>query len=663
MDTRSLDQSWIRQAGTTDMNGMNGNNGGRENHWNMEDGDFLSYFLSGEQNDNCHPSLQLNTATGLKHGNNNTTSSQRLVQSDREFTHQSDSKKTRVEHPSTPALQFYTGSSISKKTDCATPTSSTLPSNSLTFDLKNQVLQHQNQQIPVQHGFSPSYIQIASSCTNNKSSSSSSSSLSTLPTVSGHVTQVHPKYFTTTPKPQKLSENSLSPTTMFTQGEEVMMLPPPPKHSATIPAVEIHPTQKSQHWVGLNQGVVPVAQLSSTHCITPVSQTQPLKPAPQIQTPSISSHSPKGAAVNTDILPSIADNARQLQYNLSSGNESKKDHNMESKEKRDRRLARNRESARQSRRRKKQLLFDLGGHVHRLHMEIESVRQKKLMVMDRELDRDKKGAIRELFSMEKLLESDEKENLCKERIKIIIRDGGANSAPRRLAATFQYDTLRQLILPYYKQYLLWLSLKTDSFFTVAKEKRSKTGKGTGRVGSKHVGDELTTAHKCAAKINNKGTTKTNIACGVDDSSRVWPLICYELGVSLDQEEKLLNAFQRVKKDADVPKNRRKISIATIMVSNLKNGILCQSRSVSKRNEKALLEILTPAQAARFLQWFIANKERCSKLFGIKLGIDLAGEAGVKRSANFASEDTSLNHQSLSSVCQKLTEALKISRKE
>jgi len=54
---------------------------------------------------------------------------------------------------------------------------------------------------------------------------------------------------------------------------------------------------------------------------------------------------------------------------------------MQSKEKKDKRLARNRESARQSRRRKKELRLNLRGKVNDLHEEIEIERRKKLECM------------------------------------------------------------------------------------------------------------------------------------------------------------------------------------------------------------------------------------------------------------------------------------------
>lgn len=254
----------------------------------------------------------------------------------------------------------------------------------------------------------------------------------------------------------------------------------------------------------------------------------------------------------------------------------------------------------------------------------------------------------------------------------LIQEGGPNSVARRNAAAFQYDSLRQLILPYHTQYLLWLSLKEDSFFTMAKEKRSKTGKGTGRVSSKHVGDELTAAHRSAARFassKSSSSSSNSIACSADDAHKSWPLVCFELGVSLDQEEKLLNAFRRVKQDVKLPSSRTKLSIAKTMSSSLKDGVLYQSHSASERNETALLRILTPSQTARFQKWIIANRSRCNTLFGNGNNDNnqmiTEKENVEKRNASIlcSARSNSQNDPSLRSVCQQLTEALKITKNE
>ena len=66
-------------------------------------------------------------------------------------------------------------------------------------------------------------------------------------------------------------------------------------------------------------------------------------------------------------------------------------------------------------------------------------------------------------------------------------------------------------------------------------------KGTGRVSSKQVGEDISINHRNAVKA---GEANGNVSCRADDAEKMWPLLCYELSVSLDQEEKFLQVYKR-----------------------------------------------------------------------------------------------------------------------
>ena len=88
-----------------------------------------------------------------------------------------------------------------------------------------------------------------------------------------------------------------------------------------------------------------------------------------------------------------------------------------------------------------------------------------------------------------------------------------------------------------------------------------------------------------------------------------------------------------------------------MVGNLKNGVLYQCHSAGHRSEATLLQILTPAQASRYLNWYRENKHRCADLLGSK-------PRGRGNENHVSSYDNSLNE-----VCEQLTEAMKINTKQ
>jgi len=202
----------------------------------------------------------------------------------------------------------------------------------------------------------------------------------------------------------------------------------------------------------------------------------------------------------------------------------------ETEEKRARRLARNRESARQSRRRKKERLATLEKQVTSLFAEVETKRREKIMEMEQELQERRLEALNALAGTEDLQQ--------------FLQETGPNSVVRERVASFQYEKLRQLLLPRYQEYLLWLSLQQDAFFNTAKNNKvNMANNKAGRVSSKQIGEELANEAKKSRKQNieeedDKATSEA------DDVDRMWPLLCFELLVSVDQEERLIQAQKR-----------------------------------------------------------------------------------------------------------------------
>ena len=159
---------------------------------------------------------------------------------------------------------------------------------------------------------------------------------------------------------------------------------------------------------------------------------------------------------------------------------SKQNQPTESAEKRARRLARNRESARLSRRRKKEHLESLSEKVNQLHNSIETKRRDVMNRMESELRKRRVKELTELATSSdpKNINYMEGKDSLKDanvsgKLSDIINGMGPISATRRAVISFQYNLLRQLILPPQHQYLLWLTLQPEIFFTTAKGKRPK----------------------------------------------------------------------------------------------------------------------------------------------------------------------------------------------
>jgi bZIP transcription factor. len=166
-----------------------------------------------------------------------------------------------------------------------------------------------------------------------------------------------------------------------------------------------------------------------------------------------------------DILP-IPSNVTAMAHSVFF----KDDQALESTEKRQKRLARNRESARQSRRRKKEMLLNLRSQVSRLHNDIEYIRKGKLETMEHDLMVDKFRILNEVFLDQTCIGQSK---TGEDKIASVIRNSGPNIAERRAAIEYQYKTLQKAIFPHYRRLILSLSLNDRNFFMDAKEQKAK----------------------------------------------------------------------------------------------------------------------------------------------------------------------------------------------
>jgi hypothetical protein len=240
---------------------------------------------------------------------------------------------------------------------------------------------------------------------------------------------------------------------------------------------------------------------------------------------------------------------------------------VETEEKRAKRLERNRESARKSRRRKKERLTGLGQKVNALHNKIEDERRKQINLMENVLGEFEKE---QLLQLTELYNEQEGDGTRDERMGTALTDlliGKMEPSVRKDIVEFQYTTLSQYLLPRYQKFLLWLTLQPESFFLSGKEEYSKREaelslpRGTsGKISSKQVGDDLTNGRKLddgrfipappppsyAQPEQDDGNDKyvTTPTAQAFDAARMWPLTCYELSVSVDQEDKFLQALKR-----------------------------------------------------------------------------------------------------------------------
>jgi hypothetical protein len=473
----------------------------------------------------------------------------------------------------------------------------------------------------------------------------------------------------------------ISPAGMIGSGHENLMLPPPGRITSKSQAAATQQQQQQQQqqhqpvadkqrhlmWLQeLNDRAKAASQVGAG-----LTGPPPLPPQPQ----QVLSHFPYGAAAHGGGQQQVMGYPMHQHHHalaphpgMMYSQVAHMQHHMaespvlsaaEAEEKRVKRLKRNRESARKSRRRKKERLATLEAQVNKLQNKIEVERKKRIHVMIGSLTSCRIKAISEL------LESKGYDAVSADLVPII-RNTGARSQISLTVTDFQYITLKQMLLPRYEKVLLWMSLHEESFFTAGKEEyvQREAGKqvsraATGRISSKQIGDEMTNSPKgkpdtgpglqedIATSEDDYNIDRPNQTSYANDAPRYWPLFCYGMGFSVDQEDRFLAAQKRVQQIPGLTESRAQMAAAQRTTESLKGAVESICSVVSQREEQTFLSVLNPEQVAAYQEWLVANRERC-------------------RSALPASGDSSLiggKDTTMPEICRKLDEVLQISKIE
>ena len=317
----------------------------------------------------------------------------------------------------------------------------------------------------------------------------------------------------------------------------------------------------------------------------------------------------------------------------------------EDAERRARRLARNRESARQSRRRKKEQLQVMSEKVVRTYDAFEKERREILNSMESGLSSARASLLSSPFEYGSLALT----------MKRVADTMGPNCRLRIAATNFQYNALSRSLLPTHRRFLLWLSLQPPEFFTEAKDERAKT---SGRVSSKQVGEEISTASSNPGdKANNKSakskTSKKNVISALNNKTQyeVWPLFCWDMQVSVEQEERFVNAYQTTRNR--YASDRVTLASSLELVANMKRVTESYTDAVGESTNRSLLSCLSPDQTARYLKWMQErkNKERCRNILLVPKGN--SGTTGESE------RNSSCGVTTLDDLCKTLIKVLKM----
>ena len=268
----------------------------------------------------------------------------------------------------------------------------------------------------------------------------------------------------------------------------------------------------------------------------------------------------------------------------------------------------------------------------------------------------------------------------------IIRGSGPSSTMMRSVLEFQYSTLKDITLPHYQKLLLWFTTQKESYYTLGKEQyhleqqrkikqqqqkqhqqqemsalNQKNESGTNqvtaetatttaasgysfssikstaiKVSSKQIGEELMTGSSSSnsnddalpkKKKSNEavtgGSTNGGIASSaVNDGAKTWPLFCYELKLSVDQEERFVAKHKQIVFEDERQLKastatsspfhslsfvREEMTVAVATTENLGKAVGNLSHMIAQRDESTYLNIMHPHQVSKYYKWLSQHR--------------------------------------------------------
>jgi len=258
---------------------------------------------------------------------------------------------------------------------------------------------------------------------------------------------------------------------------------------------------------------------------------------------------------------------------------------------RQRRLERNRESARLSRRRRKQYLEVLEEKVATLSEMMDNGRRQHAAISVPTINalRERQFAIAEK-DLTEYSNTSTKIPRMEGHLRILGGPFSRMSDELKIATEFQREQLRCVCLPQHSKFIQWLTLQNDCYFR----------------GGRSASERLS-----AARIGEKFLASGNGR--VPPSNGMWPLFCHEVGLSYDQEEKFRNLQRTILTNRNSWLDRRAAQASHSAIYAFGQTLLGASEKV-RNNKNNIFNILTIEQRLKYLIWAKKNKERIKQTF-------------------------------------------------
>lgn len=262
------------------------------------------------------------------------------------------------------------------------------------------------------------------------------------------------------------------------------------------------------------------------------------------------------------------------------------------------RLARNRESARQSRARKKVALSKVEERAAQLTEEVLELRRQQLARAEPTLRAQYAAMISRLEPIaNNPSRSVEEQAELVAALKQLRERYGANCEERSMLREHTFTQLRQLLMPPSVKFMLWLSQQDASFFHDVEDEADSGGAGSSGGG------------------------------GSDAKGSLWAMLCRELGLTPDQQSKLRSLITAGGGSAGkaggakggasagdtgagvvLSSDVQRLLTAVDFVERFSVALERRASTIQQQAD-ALRGVLTPEQTIRYLGWVLRNRER------------------------------------------------------
>eukprot|EP00531_Pseudo-nitzschia_arenysensis_P006230 CAMPEP_0116130080 /NCGR_PEP_ID=MMETSP0329-20121206/8265_1 /TAXON_ID=697910 /ORGANISM="Pseudo-nitzschia arenysensis, Strain B593" /LENGTH=878 /DNA_ID=CAMNT_0003624387 /DNA_START=300 /DNA_END=2936 /DNA_ORIENTATION=+ len=265
-------------------------------------------------------------------------------------------------------------------------------------------------------------------------------------------------------------------------------------------------------------------------------------------------------------------------------------------QKKQRRLERNRLSAQLSRRRRKQYLEELEDRVVHLSLDMDSGRRKhafqaidRISEMRQQVLSSAEAVVREMESSDgsqTLMLNFQMENYMR-----LLENAGplarTNSEELLILNSFLGQQLKSFSLPSHAKFILWLSLQGDTYYRGGRA-------ASERLSAARIGERMLVS-------GNDKVTPTNA---------MWPLVCNEVGLSYELEERL-RVYQRttILQEKSSWLVRHTARSSALVMQSFHDCVGSMAQVVGNRENATTKDVLTPLQRVKYLAWVRNNSGR------------------------------------------------------